>query len=130
MVKYTSLALAAVAAFIAPAMGSPACKPKSSTTTSSTTSVITTAPDCVFRPQATWYALDSPKCDFKCPTSIPWCIADAAVTVPCGCTAVTVSPTTTTLCPTNTNNCAQCSTGWGIVTFTETGCPTPAPTAP
>ncbi|KAL2116997.1 hypothetical protein VTJ04DRAFT_9165 [Mycothermus thermophilus] len=123
--KHRTIAFAVMAALFAPVMGSP-CKPKTSS------AVVTDTPDnCVFRPEATWYKPTG--CDIECTSTVP-CIADAAVTVPCGCSSVQVKPTTTTLCPTHTSQCeTQCQTGWGIATFYETGCtdsPPPTSTTP
>ncbi|POS69341.1 hypothetical protein DHEL01_v212263 [Diaporthe helianthi] len=81
---------------------------------------------CTFRPTATVTATTG--CPTTC-TNAGMCIADAAVTLECGCPSMAVSPTTTTVCPTETV-CRNCQTGWGIVTITPTGCPetvTPVP---
>ncbi|KAL0472829.1 hypothetical protein QR685DRAFT_568989 [Neurospora intermedia] len=56
-------------------------------------------------------------CDLPCNTSI-FCIWDAALTQSCGCSSVPVVTTTVTLCPTSTP-CQQCTTGWGIFTYTQ-----------
>ncbi|KAL2265606.1 hypothetical protein VTJ83DRAFT_6706 [Remersonia thermophila] len=148
MVKFSSLAVAVLAALPAPGIAKKVCKPKTTyrtttiTTTSTTTSTVTTgpvttgpdpssSPDCVFRPQGTWTLTNDPQCAFRCPTPNPFCIADAAVTLPCGCTNLTIRPTTTSVCATGPQDCrVQCSTGWGFITFTASGCQTPAPTAP
>ncbi|AEO71609.1 uncharacterized protein THITE_2021175, partial [Thermothielavioides terrestris NRRL 8126] len=128
---YSSLVLAAIAAFIHPGMGSPACPAPSSSTptatpsTSTSTSTSTHAgpetlpASCTYRPTATWYATSG--CAIPCATS-PFCIADDYVVLPCGCSRAAVSPTTVTICPTR-SPCYQCTTGWGIATITDSNCP-------
>ncbi|KAH6622909.1 hypothetical protein F5144DRAFT_344929 [Chaetomium tenue] len=123
--RYSSLVLVAIATLMQPAMGSPACPARSSTTP--TPSGPSTLPaSCTFRPQATTYTNDG--CDFKCPPQSAWCIADAFVVLPCGCDRAAVAPTTVSRCPTASGNCFQCSTGWGIATVTDSNCP-PSATA-
>lgn len=53
----------------------------------------------------------------------------AAITLACGCTSMTVEPTTVYTCPTSAD-CFELSTGWGIAIITPTTCSTtPVPTA-
>jgi len=65
-------------------------------------------------------------CAIKCPKE-PICIADAAVTVPCGCDRVTIAVKTETVCATATPCPVICMTGWGFFTVTESKCNTVAP---
>ncbi|KAK1768184.1 hypothetical protein QBC33DRAFT_47041 [Phialemonium atrogriseum] len=91
--------------------------PTTMLTTMLTTTVLPES--CTFEPTQTIWLTEG--CDITCATD-NWCIADAAVTLPCGCRSVKVQPATTTICPTSAG-CIQCTTGWGIVTITES-CPT------
>ncbi|KHE86537.1 hypothetical protein GE21DRAFT_1203872 [Neurospora crassa] len=90
------------------------CKAATTITTTTTPSP-TLAPSCTFTGTQTQWATSG--CDLPCNTSI-FCIWDAAVTQPCGCSSVPVVTTTVTLCPTRTP-CQQCTTGWGIFTYTR-----------
>ncbi|KAK4144130.1 uncharacterized protein C8A04DRAFT_11844 [Dichotomopilus funicola] len=132
-IKYSSLALVAMTAFIRPAMSSPVCSevssshPASSSTPPATTTTSGGLPSsCTYRPQATTYTNEG--CAFTCPPQSAWCIADAYVVLPCGCDRAAVAPTTISRCPTASYNCLQCSTGWGIATVTDPNCP-PSSTA-
>ncbi|EGZ71272.1 hypothetical protein NEUTE2DRAFT_166343 [Neurospora tetrasperma FGSC 2509] len=90
------------------------CK-AATTSTITTTPPPTIAPSCTFTGTQTQWATSG--CDLPCDTSI-FCIWDAAVTQSCGCSSVPVVTTTVTLCPTRTP-CQQCTTGWGIFTYTQ-----------
>ncbi|KAK4101338.1 hypothetical protein N658DRAFT_496214 [Parathielavia hyrcaniae] len=120
---YSVFIVAAIAALATPGMSSPACHAPSSTT-KQTLSTSGLPASCTYRPTATHFATSG--CDIPCPTE-PLCIADMIVVLPCGCDSAVVSPTTVTVCPTQ-SPCFRCSTGWGIATTTDSNCP-PSSTA-
>ncbi|KAK0711943.1 hypothetical protein B0H67DRAFT_472276, partial [Lasiosphaeris hirsuta] len=96
----------------------PACHPPPPRTTLSTATAVTISdsaiPDsCTTKVTQTFYSTSG--CELAC--SSGFCVIDAAVTVPCGCSRVAIQTTTITACPTKTP-CYQCYTGWG--TFFET----------
>ncbi|KAK0622640.1 hypothetical protein B0T14DRAFT_514190 [Immersiella caudata] len=88
-------------------------------TTLTTTTTTTLPASCTTTPTQTFYS--SSGCALSCSTG--FCVTDAAVTIPCGCSKVAISPTTITVCPTKTP-CYQCYTGWGTFFVTETCAPT------
>ncbi|KAK0719106.1 hypothetical protein B0H67DRAFT_572497 [Lasiosphaeris hirsuta] len=82
---------------------------------------------CTSSATATWFATTG--CEIPCPSTAR-CIADLAVTVPCGCDRVRVTVTTTTRCPgPSITTCYQCQTGWGLFTV-RLPCPTTPPEVP
>ncbi|KAK0619474.1 hypothetical protein B0T14DRAFT_519365 [Immersiella caudata] len=74
---------------------------------------------CTSTATATWFATSG--CAIPCGTQVQ-CIGDYGVGVPCGCDRVSVTVTTTTICP-RISPCIQCRTGWGIATY-YSSCPT------
>ncbi|PHH60622.1 hypothetical protein CDD81_1412 [Ophiocordyceps australis] len=104
-----------VAAVLASA--SLACAETSATDGYKTPSSSSTSLRCV--PTVTVTAFKGPAegCNVQCQTG---CIADAALTLPCGCTTAESTVTNTVkICP--TPPCVSCTTGFGIVTTDD--CP-------
>ncbi|KAI9149961.1 hypothetical protein HJFPF1_09708 [Paramyrothecium foliicola] len=80
--------------------------------------------DCAVTVTTTIHPGTADGCDYDCSSEF-WCIADAAVELPCGCTRATRLVTETeTACATN-SDCFECQTGWGIATITEECTATP-----
>ncbi|KAK3368757.1 hypothetical protein B0H63DRAFT_515285 [Podospora didyma] len=77
---------------------------------------------CTTTPTQTFYSTSG--CALTCSTG--FCVIDAAVTVPCGCSSLEIRTATITICPTRTP-CYQCYTGWGTFRETATCPPTTSP---